>query len=460
MHPSRFTRRLLAITFLGLAVRVGYVLIARRHSPPWGDAFYYHAQADLLASGHAFVDPLRAVWAGIWLPSAEHPPLYTTYLSAFASLGLRSVLQQRLASCLLGAATVAVLGLLGRRLGGERAGLLAAGLAAVYPQLWLNDGQLLSESITALVIALLMVGVERYRRSPTLVTAALIGGATALAALARGELILLFPLIAIPVVVLWSDGRRARLVRLGASTAALLIVLGPWVGWNLSRFHHPELVSSGFGTALYAGTCDPAFSGSLIGYWGGVGCSLPQITIPAPSAATLARWERDPQGTEAERTAYFRRYLEQDRLPNGSLRDESDLDIASRHAAVNYVKSHERRALLVVAAREGRIWNVFKPTQGVHLDATVDGRGNAGAWLAFVAFWPYTIAAVAGLVVLHRRGHAIWPYLMLAVEVGLAVAITYGIQRFRIPVETIVPALGAIAVDAWWTKSSLRRTPA
>ena len=458
MSGDRFNRRLLGITLAGLALRVGYVLVGRRNSPPWGDAFYYHAQADLLAHGHAFVDPLRAVWAGIYLPSAAHPPLYTAYLAAFAAAGLGTVLQQRLVSCLLGAATVALLGLLGRRLSGDRAGLIAAGLAALYPQLWLNDGQLLSESITALAVALLLLGVERYRRTPSLLNAALIGGATALSALARAELVLFFVLIALPVVALWGGSGRARLERAGACTAALVVVLAPWVGWNLTRFHHPELVSSGFGAAVYAGTCDPAFSGSLVGYWGGVGCTLPQITVPSPGAAVVARWERDPKGTEAERTAYFHRYLEQDRLPNGALRDESDIDVASRHAAVDYVKAHKRRALLVVAAREGRIWNVFKPAQDVHLDATVDGRGTAGAWLAFVAFWPYTIAAVAGLVVLYRRGHPIWPYVMLAVEVCLAVAVTYGIQRFRIPVDTAVPALAAIAVDAWLPTSILRRT--
>ena len=52
---------------------------------------------------------------------------------------------------LLGIAAVVVIGLLGYRLAGPAAGLVAAGIAAVYPQLWINDGVLLSESIVVLV---------------------------------------------------------------------------------------------------------------------------------------------------------------------------------------------------------------------------------------------------------------------------------------------------------------------
>jgi 4-amino-4-deoxy-L-arabinose transferase-like glycosyltransferase len=384
-----------------------------------------------------------------------HPPLYTLYLAFWSLLGLKSVLAHRLVSCLLGAATVALLGLLGRRLAGEGVGLLAAALGAVYPHLWLNDGQLAAETATAFTVVLLMLAVERFWRTRSWPDAAFVGGATALCALARAELVLLFALIALPVVLIVRGDARERLVRSGACLGAGLVLLGPWVGWNAVRFHHPELVSSGFGTAVNAGTCDVAFAGDLIGYWGGTGCTVPQVQIPPPAAAVAQRWQRDPDGTAAERRAYFRSYLERDVDAQGRLRDESDVDLQSRRAAWDYVRDHAGRAPLVVAARLGRVWNVFKPLQDIRLDASVDGRGTWPARLAFVAYFLYTAAAIAGVVVLRRRGHPIFPYVMLAVEVCIAVAITYGIQRFRIPVDAVAPALAAVALAARWP--NLRR---
>ena len=45
-------------------------------------------------------------------------------------------------SALVGTVTVVLVGLLARRVAGERAGLIAAAVAAVYPLLWLADGSL------------------------------------------------------------------------------------------------------------------------------------------------------------------------------------------------------------------------------------------------------------------------------------------------------------------------------
>lgn len=70
------------------------------------------------------------------------------------------VLPQRLTMSLVGTAAVVVIGLLGRVVAGDRAGLIAAGLAAAYPNLWINDGLVMAESLTALGMALLLT----YRR--------------------------------------------------------------------------------------------------------------------------------------------------------------------------------------------------------------------------------------------------------------------------------------------------------
>ena len=50
-------------------------------------------------------------------------------------------------SCVVGSTAVVIAGILGRWLAGDRVALVAAGLTAVNPMLWINDGMLLSESL-------------------------------------------------------------------------------------------------------------------------------------------------------------------------------------------------------------------------------------------------------------------------------------------------------------------------
>ena len=50
-----------------------------------------------------------------------------------------------------------------RRLGGNAAGLVAAGLAAVYPQMWINDGMLLSETMAIFMTAVALYAVYAFR---------------------------------------------------------------------------------------------------------------------------------------------------------------------------------------------------------------------------------------------------------------------------------------------------------
>ena len=63
-----------------------------------------------------------------------HPPLYLYFVGVpFALFG--SLAAVKYAQCLVGALLVPALGLVGRRAFGERAALVAAGIAAFYPEL-------------------------------------------------------------------------------------------------------------------------------------------------------------------------------------------------------------------------------------------------------------------------------------------------------------------------------------
>ena len=73
-----------------LAVRVAYVLKERRDFEPGGDAFFYHAGANLLADGKGFISPF--FYPARHVQAAEHPPLYTMYLAVPSLFGMHSVL--------------------------------------------------------------------------------------------------------------------------------------------------------------------------------------------------------------------------------------------------------------------------------------------------------------------------------------------------------------------------------
>lgn len=448
--PTTFRTRLGLVVLAGLAWRVGYVLVTKRHADVWGDAYAYHYGANLLAEGKGFIDPLRYNLSGLSFPSAAHPPVYVVYLAAWSLVGLKTALWHRLASCVLGAATVGLVGLLGRRLAGERAGLIAAVLAAAYPHLWLNDAMLLSETAAAFVVVLAFLTVERFRESPTSTRAWQLGGALALAALSRAELLLVFPVIAIPLVVRAAGlSNRDRWMRLVAIGVAGLVLIGPWVGANLVRFDKPVTLSNGLGATLLGGSCDAAFYGTLIGYWAECPGSNDEARIPPPPAATLAHWRADPAGTLAERRAYLHRYFT-------GAPDESQNDVTARHDALTYIRAHEKQFVLVAAARIGRIWNVFRPLQNARLDGLVEGRGLAQARVALVAYYLYMAAAIVGLVALHRRKKPIWPYLVLAGVVTFTVVISFAVQRYRIEVDAVLPVLAAVGIDWLLSKRATR----
>ncbi len=100
---------------------------------------------------------LRLDLAGMWhaIPDSESsPPLYYvlawlwTQLAGTGEVGMRSL------SALLGSATIPVVWALGRRLGGDRAGLVAAALLAVNPMLVWFSQEARAYALLALLAAL------------------------------------------------------------------------------------------------------------------------------------------------------------------------------------------------------------------------------------------------------------------------------------------------------------------
>ncbi len=121
--------------------------------------------------------------------------------------------------------------------------------------------------------------------------------------------------------------------------------------------------------------------------------------------------------------------------------EESVVDLRARKQGTDYLRDHLSRLPVVVAARVGRVWSVFRPSQNVELDAFYERRGTAESWAVLVAYYVMLVLSIAGLVVLRRRRVPIFPYIAIALSVTITVALSFGITRYRAPVDVVMPLL-------------------
>jgi 4-amino-4-deoxy-L-arabinose transferase-like glycosyltransferase len=413
------------ISIAGLLYRIWYDVWERGRLTLNGDAAYYHWQSNDIAHGLWFIDPGQYHWFGRITPSAGHPPVYILYLASVSRFIGQSQLTQRIASCFLGGAAIFVIGLIGREVWDERVGLFAAAGAAVYANLWINDEMLMSESAYVLTSALMVWWTLRFWKRPTVGRAALMGAGIALAALTRAEAALLFPLMALPFALARKHGSwRVRMRYLIASFGVGAVVMAPWIGFNLTRFQRPVLMSNGIGSVLMVANCDQTYSGALFGYWS-INC-----------AAGLQNLKGD----------------------------ESQKEVVWRQRGLDYIKSHKGRYPVVTAARIARMWDVWtygRIQQGIKFDGLLEGRGIWQTQLATDQYFLMLPFAIAGLVVLRRRRQAILPFVAIAATITFTAATTFGITRYRAPVDATMPVLAGVAffaaVDAW--KRSRRPVP-
>jgi hypothetical protein len=392
---------------VGLAVRIAYVLVAARKIAPIGDAVTYHEWARTIAEGTGWVKVPHAEIGLVNVapdPSAEHPPLFSLVLAAFWKLGVHGYTAQKLITCFFGAATVWLVGLAGREAAGERAGLLAAALAAIYPLLWVADGSLLAESLYGPLIAGAMLAALRFSRTPGRRSAAALGVLVGLASLARGEAVMLAVLLLIPLALSARVAMRERL-RLGAvMLAATALVIAPWTARNLDKLHDPVLISTNSNATFAGANCDRTYHGDTLGMW------------------RLDCYHGHPPGDESQQASFY------------------------RSQGLSYARHHAGRLPVVLAARLGRAWDVYRPRQGISYEF-LEGRSRWGSRLGLLLYYPTLLLAAFGVVVLRRRGRPVLPLLAFALLVCAVSLLYYGLTRFRFAAEPALIVLAAAALD-------------
>jgi 4-amino-4-deoxy-L-arabinose transferase-like glycosyltransferase len=390
----RFGVALAAIVAVGVGLRALQTLLVAPWPPGiFNDEAYYSTLANLVASGEGFVRPAEFYRDHVSVPTAERAPLFTTFVAVLYKLGLAGG-DGRLVGLFTGGGTIAALGLLGRRVAGARAGLLAAGIAALYPILIAADGAMMTESTYGMFAAFSMLVAYSLLDVPSLRMAVLLGALLGLAALARGEALLLLPLLLIPLL------RRPGGLRIAAATCAMfVVVLVPWTVRNWSAFDRPVLIATEGGETLAGANCDVTYYGERIGTW----------------QYSCAKF--DGRGNEAK-----------------------ELNEAG-HKGVRYARHHAGRVPLVVGARFARTWGLWEPF------AVPEGRRawvqKLGAAIYFVLI-PF---AVYGVLLLRRRRFPLLILLAPFITVTVTTLLAYGQIRFRHSAELSLVVLAAVALD-------------
>ena len=397
---------MIAAIAVGAAWRLGVLAVDKWHQQILlNDSVYYTAQAQQLAHGTWF----REIFVD--QPGAEHGPL-TSFLLASVSWLDDPIAWQRLVTTLFGIGTIVAIAALGKAIGGARLAAVAAWIAAIYPNLWMNDGLVMSESLSMLLVTLtllfarpLLIDRDRAAAPPRWRAPALLGLAAGAAALARSELIVVVAALVVLVAVAMPAVRGVRLRAAAIVLAASLALMAPWVVFNLVRFERPVFLTTNDGTTLLGSYCDASFHGPGAGGWN-IGC----VT-------------NDPEYRVDE--------------------EPSVRSSRQRSIALSYARAHAGELPRVIGARIGRTLDLYGLRDLVAQDVGEE-RYRWASWAGIVSWWALAPCAAIGLWRMDRR----WRRLLL-LPVGsvlLTTVVFYGGHRIRSSLEPVAIVAAAALV--------------
>jgi 4-amino-4-deoxy-L-arabinose transferase-like glycosyltransferase len=410
----RFALALGAVALLGFAVRAW----SATHPvvDPGPDAEAYASLARALFEHHSYGAPGQTSTSD-WSPGA--PLLFGAVYWLTGGVNPEAA---RIVVALLGAVMVVFTFLIGRRVAGRWAGLVAALLVATYPTYIENNGQLLSEPLAAFLLtgALLAMlwAAERER-----VWAWIVPGVT------LGLLILTRPeyqaiSVVFAALVAWHLWRVADRRRAVASVAVLAacaaVVVVPWIARNHAAVGQ-WTVSTGGGKALFVATFLP-----------GDGRQVPtkrelmRRFLGAKDPITTPELKAQPMTPLLDRVA--RKYPD---LP----RDKA----LGRIGKENLRKYLSEQPLAYLRMSAAKFWNIFNRGSSPYM--------RDWGWVAYHR--ALLALAVAGFVLLVLRTRTRWTALLLASPIAcIAVlgTILLAVPRRQVPLIPLVCVFAGVAV--------------
>jgi 4-amino-4-deoxy-L-arabinose transferase-like glycosyltransferase len=399
-----FKARLLWIAGAGLLFRFAYVAFDVAGDRGFDDRQWFHDVSNNLAAGRGFISPFVFDFFGTVTPSAGHPPLWAAVLSVPAFFGLGSWTAQQFITAIVGAAAIGAVGYLGRRVGGDRIGLIAAGLAAISPLLIARDGSLMSESLYGFLVILSLLATYRVVDKPVSRSAAIVGVLIGLAALTRGEALLFLPVLGIAIWLRAKPKKVSRARLLVVMVLATVVTLTPWTIRNWIAFDEPVLISLNEASVLAGANCDKTYNGPETGTW--------DITCLATA---------NPNLTEPKQHAIWRKQ------------------------GLDYIGDHTGDLPRVMFYRVIRTWDLYEPSGQAHGDGRDYNVAVIGTWTYLLLLLPL---GIWGAVRMYRQRKPLLILLSPFIVATLAAAATWGLTRLRHPADLTLLVFDAVALSA------------
>jgi 4-amino-4-deoxy-L-arabinose transferase-like glycosyltransferase len=243
---------LIAITLLGLGLRLGYAIEAPHQ--PVDDAEAYARISRALFEGEGYTQ--GSDFAYLQSASNYQPGLPLFVTGIYELRGAADEETARIVLALLSVLAIPFAFMLGRRLAGPNAGLIAALPVAIYPALLEYTGMLMTEPVGTALLAGMVLLYLRARSEALAWPWAATGIAIGALAMLRPEYLLFVAVLPALAVLPWRGGAPGNRRRLGLAAlmagCAVLVVL-PWTVRNYVAFERVVPISTGGGQVLYEG---------------------------------------------------------------------------------------------------------------------------------------------------------------------------------------------------------------
>jgi hypothetical protein len=418
---DRRARWLLAVVVgVGTVLRVVWALRAEAPAE-LRDPVLYLILGDHVAAGDGFrygFEPDQGT-------SAYYPPGYPLLLGAVAWLvrlgpGHAGIFDVAIwLNVVLSVATIGLVFVLGRRLAGDRVGLVAAGIWALWPNLVFHSGIVLTETLFLFVLVLTLIvllGAAETVGAPGIARLVTVGVLFGLTLFVRPVSAVMAPAL---LILWWGRGARAALWRLALVVGVAAAVLVPWSVRSTLAMDAPVLLSLNFGDNLCLGH-NPDASG-------GFGDLEPHCYTADGLQRPESETRRQSENIDRALT-YIREH------PGETLArtpDKLRITLESDYDGLRVAEDFGVRPLFSSSTRDAL-------------------QLAANAFYLVVAG-----AALAGGVVLLRRSDPARRGLFLVVA-GAAQLVsplaTFGDARFKMPIYPTLAVCAAVAVAALWDR--------
>ena len=368
----------------------------------FGDSDSYWVLAETIAHGDEYRYGEQRVF---------RTPGYPLFLAGLMSVwpGELPILAARFSGAILGTLSVFLVIISGTRFIGERAGWLAGGLAAIWPEALLSDVLILSECLfVPLMLGQLFCMTEIAVRSAAqrneqkvsrlVVLAVLAGVLSGCAILVRPSGIFFLPFAGMLIVCF--SGRRVRwmglLVMMGL---AQTVVMSPWLIRNATLTGKVIPTTLTTGASLYDGLRPTADGGSDMRF-------IPEFRHQLTLQTEL------PEASE-------------DRTKSQQIAFEIALDRTMRDAALDWATAHPGDALRLARIKFLRLWNPFPNHDGFSSPAI--------RIVTALTYGPILLLALIGTGVFLRRRAGVLIFATPAIYFTLLHLIFVSSIRYREP---------------------------